>query len=78
VQVRASLVLLNTAVTLPSTEYFLAVQGHIGLGNLEGEEEFKLMFDAGDAYSMDGKQNQWAACCNNFFLPFTALQLSIQ
>jgi hypothetical protein len=37
VQVRASLVLLYTAVTLPWTEYFLAVQGHIGLGNLKGK-----------------------------------------
>jgi hypothetical protein len=57
VQVRASLVLLYTAVTLPWTEYFLAVQGHIGLGNLEGKEEFKLMFNAGDVYFMDGKIN---------------------
>jgi alkylated DNA repair dioxygenase AlkB len=32
-------------------------------GNMDGDEELELMLDAGDAYSMDGKQNQCIARC---------------
>jgi hypothetical protein len=70
---RDRMVILTVVVSSPIkvTRRIIFKPSHFkSQGNLEGDEEFELMLDAGDAYSMDGKHSFLSTKLNIMYILF--------